>query len=128
MKRAALILLLTGSLGMAHGKRATHAPAAKSSDAATLRDYQKTIQLLETGLRANWSEERMRRAFVAAYGPGITSGQRMTACGYPVFQLLRPHEVWDEHPPFAVSAQQTLEACKKQQTLYEKVSQQRPAQ
>lgn len=83
-----------------------------------LPNYDRTIHLLETGVQQHWDQEHFQKAFRAAFGPAVLTGQRLTACGVPVLFLLKPRTIWDEQMPipFDSRARQTLEDCRPQRT------------
>jgi hypothetical protein len=120
------LLLVAGCLGIMHGQQAPSVARGSSHDSqfqARLRDFDQTIGLLETGVRLRWSQDRLSKAFVATYGPGISSGTRMSSCGYPVLALLTPRTAWDERPPFAVETRRTLAQCQSQRAQLEELMQ-----
>jgi len=124
VKGTSLLLLVAGCLGIMHGQQAPSVAHGSSHDSqfqATLRDFDQTIGLLETGVRQRWSQDRLRKAFVAMHGPGINSGTRLTSCGYPVLALLTPRTVWDERPSFAVETGRTLAQCQSQRAFLEEL-------
>jgi hypothetical protein len=120
-----LVLLAGGCAGLPKSQQSAPAPASASKPDTRLQvalpDYDRTIQLLETGIRQHWNQEHFRKAFAAAYGPGILSGNHLTACGFPVEMLLRPRGIWDERMPFDIEVQRTLEQCRGQRALAKQV-------
>lgn len=89
-----------------------------------LPNYDPTIHLLETGVQRHWDQEHFRKAFAAAFGPDVLTGQRLTACDVSVVLLLKPRTIWDEQRPipFESQARQALEDCRRQRAFVEQVS------
>lgn len=120
MKRTFFLgLFVTGCLSTVLGQQAPSDSGHNSQFQAVLHDYDQTIGLFETGVRQRWNQDRLRTAFVSVYGPSISSGTHLTACGYPVLILLTAHTVWDERTPFATELGRTLAQCQNQRAFFE---------
>jgi hypothetical protein len=110
MKRSIPVVLLSlGYLGAAHGQQAAPATAINATAINTYRanidrvlpEYNRSIEILATGLQQNWTRDRF-------------AGKHLTACALPI-QL--PRTIWDERMPFIVQVSRLLDQCRQERDV-----------
>jgi len=120
MKRSIpLVVLSLVYLGTAHGQQTSPATTMSAESAkrqTLLSNYNRSIGILATGLKQNWTPDHYRIAF------GMRTGlddapKHLTTCALPIQLLLRPRTLWDERMPFNVEVSQALDQCRQQRDL-----------
>jgi hypothetical protein len=126
MKRTILLLcLLVAGIGTSHAQQA---PAAADSQGpgdlqlrAYIGDHDRTIHILEKGLKENWRQSAYLSAFKATVDPntGTVRFNKPFACAGSVRAFLLPREIWDEKMPLNVEVREALDQCRSERRLFD---------
>ncbi len=118
-KSIPLVLLCLVYLGTAHGQQTSPATTMNAESAkrqTLLSDYNRSIRILATGLKQNWTPDHYRIAFGMI--PGLDDAPKhLISCALPIQLLLQPRTIWDERMPFNVEVSQALDQCRRQRDL-----------